>query len=149
MVATNLAALITRDLEKLKTEISSYKDEGALWQIKEGILNSGGNLALHLIGNLKHYVGFVLGDIPYTRERDKEFSNKNIPVNELLQSIEETIAAVNQTLDQITASDLGNLYPQAVLGYDMTVENFLLHLYGHLNYHLGQVNYHRRLIDGK
>ena len=128
--------------------IASYKEEHVMWQIKEGILNSGGNLALHLVGNLKHFVGFILGGIPYTRERDKEFSNKNIPLNELIRSIDETIAAINQTLVKITATDLENLYPQSPLGYDMTVENFLLHLYGHLNYHLGQVNYHRRLMEG-
>lgn len=147
MLLENLELLFARDLEKLKTEISSYKDEDKLWQIIDGISNPGGNLALHLVGNLKHFVGLVLGEFPYAREREKEFSSKNIPSAEIIQSIDETIFVVNQTLQKLTHDDLARAYPQQPFGYEMTTANFLLHLYAHLNYHLGQINYHRRIIE--
>lgn len=147
MLLENLQLLFTRDLEKLKTEVAGYKDEKKLWQIKEGIANSGGNLALHLIGNLKHFVGFILGEFPYARERDKEFSDKNIPVADILKWIDETIVVVKGSLQKLTHDDLKRMYPSQPLGYEMTTANFLLHLYAHLNYHLGQINYHRRIIE--
>ena len=147
MLLENLELLFARDLEKLKTEISSYKDENNLWQIRAGILNSGGNLALHLVGNLKHFVGLVLGEFSYSRERDKEFSNKNIPVADIIRSIDETITVVTATLSKLTHDDIARIYPQKPLGTEMTTANFLLHLYAHLNYHLGQINYHRRIVE--
>jgi hypothetical protein len=76
-----LLEIFERDLNKLLQEINLYKDENSLWQIKEGIGNSGGNLCLHLMGNLNHFMGAVLGGTGYVREREKEFSLKNIPKN--------------------------------------------------------------------
>ncbi len=146
MIQKNLARLFEKDLTKLKEEISLYKTESDLWIIQEGISNSGGNLCLHLVGNLKHFIGKTLGNIAYERQREKEFADKNIPSAVLIQSIDETIAAVTLTLGYLSEDDLNKLYPINVFGYEMTTEYFLLHLSGHLSYHLGQINYHRRLF---
>jgi uncharacterized damage-inducible protein DinB len=54
---------------------------------------------------------------------------------------------VRETLGKLAAADLTSQYPLQVLGYPMTTTYFLVHLYGHLNYHLGQVNYLRRLLQ--
>lgn len=142
-----LAALFERDLNKLKQEIKSYSSEADAWKTKEGISNSGGNLALHLVGNLKHFVGKTLGGIAYERNREKEFSDKDIPSETLLRMIDETLLAVKETLAKIEEKDLLLTYPVKVFADDMSTGQFLYHLYGHLNYHLGQVNYHRRLIN--
>ena len=56
MITDTLIMLFERDLQKLKTEIELYKDEDNLWLIKKGIDNSAGNLCLHLIGNLSHFI---------------------------------------------------------------------------------------------
>src|SRR6478736_5482309 len=101
MLQQTLIPLFERDLNKLKQEIAAYTNEADLWKIQDGILNSAGNLCLHLVGNLKHFVGKVLGNIPYERQRDKEFSDKDIPKEQLLQSIDETKDAVLTTLQQI------------------------------------------------
>jgi uncharacterized damage-inducible protein DinB len=142
-----LTQLFLRDLEKLKTEISSFKDEKKIWKISGEIKNSAGNLCLHLCGNLQHFIGAVLGNSGYIRNRDAEFSKKDVPIRELVAEIELTIKSVQKTLEQLKAEDLQKSYPENVLGYEMTTEFFLTHLATHLNYHLGQVNYHRRLID--
>lgn len=142
-----LSKLYLRDLEKLKTEITSYKNEGNLWKISGEILNSGGNLCLHLCGNLQHFIGAILGNSGYIRKRDEEFSKKNIPIRELVAEIELTIKVVQKTLAELKEDDLQKIYPINVFGYEMTTEYLLTHMAAHLNYHLGQLNYHRRFLD--
>jgi hypothetical protein len=80
------------------------------------------------------------------RDRPKEFASRNIPKAMLIQEIRKTREAVSTTLHKLDAVSLEKLYPEEVLGYPMTTAYFLIHLHGHLNYHLGQINYHRRLI---
>ena len=142
----DLIKLFERDLNKLIDEIKSYKDEKQIWLIKGEIKNSSGNLCLHLIGNLNHFIGAVLGKSNYLRNRNEEFSKKDVSVSELVKEIEKVKKMIDHSLKNIKDKDLDALYPIDVTGTPMTTRNFLLHLYGHLNYHLGQINYHRRLI---
>lgn len=146
MNTASLIEIFDRDLNKLITEINLYKDEERLWIIKDGIGNSAGNLCLHLIGNLNHFIGAILGNTGYVREREKEFSLKNIPRKELIQSIENTITVIKESLSKLTATDFEKLFPLEVFGKPMTTGFILLHLTTHLAYHLGQINYHRRLL---
>lgn len=150
----SLTKLFLKDLEKLKTEISSFKDEKNIWKISVDtslsggqVKNSAGNLCLHLCGNLQHFIGAVLGKSGYVRNRDAEFSRKNVPLEELIDEIEVTTKVVEKTLNELDESILPKTYPINVFGYEMTTEYFLIFLTTHLNYHLGQINYHRRLLD--
>ena len=142
-----LKQLFQRDLNKLKQEISSYQSEQQLWVIEKNIPNSAGNLCLHLVGNLKHFVGKVLGGTDFVRDRPSEFALKDIPKAELVRQVEETIVVVSTSLDKLTEEDLEKEYPEMVFGEKMSTGYFLVHLAMHLGYHLGQVNYHRRLLD--
>lgn len=148
MLTENLAILFERDLLKVKSEITAYTGESTLWMTAAQVSNSGGNLCLHLIGNLNHYIGGVLGSSGYTRNRPLEFSQKNIPSAELVSTIDQTIDLVTKTLRTMTQANLDMLYPEKVFDKEMSTEFFLLHLLAHLNYHLGQINYHRRILDG-
>lgn len=142
-----LIELFERDLNKLKTEISSYKNENNLWIIEKSISNSAGNLCLHLLGNLNHFVGAVLGSSGYVREREKEFSSKNIPCDKLVSEIENLLERIKQTIGKLNQEDFERNYPINVFQKEMTTGFFMIHLATHLNYHLGQINYHRRLLD--
>ena len=142
-----LIQLFERDLEKLKTEITSYKDENKMWEVSGDIGNSAGNLCLHICGNLQHFIGSVLGVSGYKRDRDSEFSRKNIPMDEIIRKIDHTIFTVKKTLIELDESKLDEIYPINIFGEEMTTGFFLAHLTTHLNYHLGQINYHRRLLD--
>ena len=148
MIITSLKTIYKRGLEKLRHEIESYKNEAAIWKVGGEITNSAGNLCLHLIGNLNAYIGAELGRSGYVRHRDLEFSTRDTPRVELLQAIDETLAVVISGLDKVTAEQLEADYPLVVFADKMTTGYFLIHLAGHLNYHLGQINYHRRLFDG-
>jgi len=147
MLIQTLKSLFTRDLNRLKVEIDSYRKESNLWVIEPDIANSAGNLCLHLIGNLNTYIGATLGDTNYVRNRQLEFSLKNIPQKELITKIEETIIVVEQTLDEITQEAIEAEYPLLVFEGKTSTEFLLIHLTTHLTYHLGQINYHRRLLD--
>ncbi len=149
MLRKVLAELYERDLTKLRDEVVQYENESDLWKIENGIANSAGNLCLHLTGNLKHFFGAVLGNSGYVRDRDAEFANKDVPRSEMIADIEVTKNVVLSTLAELTEEDLGKPYPIEVFGHPMTTGFFLTHLSTHLNYHLGQINYHRRLLAGK
>jgi len=142
-----LSKLFQRDLEKLKTEINSYKDEKKMWEVSGDIKNSAGNLCLHLLGNLQYFVGTILGESGYERNRDAEFSRKNVPVEKMQKEIDETIIIIKKTLNKLDEKRLKDIYPINVFGEEMSTGFFLTHLTTHLGYHLGQINYHRRLLD--
>ena len=145
----SLLQLFQRDIQKLYTEIELYQDESQLWEVLDGTSNSGGNLALHLMGNLNTYFGRNLGNTGYVRNREAEFADKNVPKEILLKSIQEVNQLVSQVLSTLTDEQMKAIYPENVLGYEMTTEYFLIHLHGHLTYHTGQINYHRRFLVNK
>ena len=147
MIISVLQKLYRRDLEKLKQEIMAYQREENLWIIDKNILNSGGNLCLHLVGNLNHFIGTILGETGYVRQRNLEFSSKNVPKTELVQQVEATRLMIEKVLNQLTERELAQEYPIIVFQEKMTTLFFLTHLSTHLSYHLGQINYHRRLLD--
>ena len=90
MNAITLISLFERDLNKLITEVELYKNEENLWIVENNITNSAGNLTLHLIGNLNTFIGKEIGKTAYIRDRDLEFSQKNVSRIELIQKINET-----------------------------------------------------------
>ena len=146
MLTDVLAKLYERDLAKLKAEIEQYPNEADLWKTSGEITNSAGNLTLHLIGNIKHFIGATLGNSGYIRNRDLEFSDTGVSLGSLLIGIDETAAVVASTLSRLSEADLEKTYPIEVFGEPLPTEFFLVHLAGHLNWHLGQINYHRRLL---
>lgn len=147
MLTETLIQIFTRDLNALKNEIESYSNQNNLWIVSKGISNSAGNLCLHLIGNLNHYIGATLGKSVYIRKRDLEFSLKNVPRAELIEKLDDTIIVVTSVLKNLTTTDLQKEYTHQMFKAPMTTEFFLIHLTTHLAYHLGQINYHRRLLD--
>ncbi|MDN3695514.1 DinB family protein [Chryseobacterium tructae] len=147
MITESIRSLFNRDLYKLKTEIESYQKEENLWKIDKSIANSAGNLCLHLVGNINHFIGAQLGNTGYIRHREQEFSLKDIPKAELIEKIEATITMIDMVLPQLPEEDLKKEYPLVVFENPMTTDYFLIHLVAHLDYHLGQINYHRRLLD--
>ncbi len=147
MLTQTLRTIFRRDLEQLKSELDLYQHEDRIWYTEKNITNSAGNLCLHLVGNLNAFIGAELGHTGYVRDRPLEFSAKDVPRPKLLTRVDETIVVVENTLDGITPAQLNADYPREVLGQVMTTEFFLVHLAAHLMYHLGQINYHRRLLD--
>jgi uncharacterized damage-inducible protein DinB len=145
MITETLISIYKRDLDKLKAEIDQYESDEKVWLAVTGITNSGGNLALHLVGNLKHFIGAVLGGTGYVRDRDAEFTSKSVSRAQLIAAVDETTEIVSTTLAKLNGDELAATYPIDVFGQPMTTEYFIIHLATHFNYHLGQINYHRRL----
>ena len=141
--------VIARELKALRREVESYPSDAHLWEIPDGISNPGGNLALHLAGNLQYFIGNVLGKNGYVRNRDAEFASRDVPRAELLREIDNAITAVQTGMSKISEADLSKPYPEKVGGVSESTGAFLAHFATHLAYHLGQVDYHRRIMTGE
>lgn len=147
MLIEILNELFERDLNKLIAEIGQYKDEDDLWKVSAGISNAAGNLCLHLVGNLNHFIGATLGNTGYVRHRDDEFSLKNIPRMDLVTNIKNCTLIIKSVLNKLPEIELEYDFPLEVFGRKVKTGFMLVHLASHLNYHLGQINYHRRLLS--
>ena len=147
-MTNDLQALFRRDLDKLIAELELFESDAALWVVAAGVSNAAGKLVLHIVGNLNHFIGVGLGGTDFRRDRPAEFASRDIPKRQLILQLEETKTMLTTVLPQLNAARLEGIYPEEVLGYPITTRYFLIHLYGHLNYHLGQVNYLRRVLHG-
>lgn len=145
--STELASLFSRDLNRLRKQIDSFPNDEALWQTLPGVINPAGNLALHIEGNLREYVGRQLGQVPYSRTRDLEFSLKGLSRDEVGSRLEELSQTIPSIIERLSQDQMEMEYPQVVLDAAMSTQQFLFHLYGHLNWHLGQMDYLRRVLE--
>lgn len=143
-----LQSLFARDLERLHEEVVAYAEDRNLWLALPGTINSGGNLALHLVGNLNTYICDQIGKSGYVRDRAAEFNRKDVPRAELLKMIAATKTQLFDALAQMPTDQLDEEYPVLVFPEPMATGWFLFHLHSHLAYHLGQINYHRRIAEG-
>ena len=141
-----LSKLYEQGLTKLRSEVESYPSEVELWKTGGNIPNSAGNLVLHIVGNLNHFLGATIGGTGYIRDRESEFSSGEVSKQQLLNEIDNALIVVKDALGKLDASDLSNTYPIQFQNEDDSTEYVLNYLLGHLNYHLGQIDYHRRLL---
>ncbi len=147
-VARNLALLFRRDLSRLIQQIDAFPDDETLWRTIPGIANSAGNLALHIEGNLREYIGRQIGRLPYHRMRELEFSSRGLPRAELRARAVELQEVISSVVGELSSQEMQSEYPEVVLEIPLSTQEFLIHLYGHLNWHLGQVDYLRRMLSG-
>jgi uncharacterized damage-inducible protein DinB len=140
--------LLDRDLDAMQQEIAAYPSDEALWTTPAGIANAGGTLALHLAGNLRHFIGALLGGSGYVRDRAYEFSARGLTRAAVNAELADAQRQVTEALTALDPARLDAPFPQAVMETTLPTQAFLLHLCTHLTYHLGQVDYHRRLTTG-
>lgn len=145
-IAAELAALYRRDLTRLVQELEAFPSGEALWQNLPAVHNSAGNLALHLEGNLREFIGRQLGGVPYTRQRELEFSRRDLATDEMIQRIEGVRDLVPNVIATLSTAQLEAVYPEPVFGAPISTQQLLMSLHGHLNYHLGQIDYLRRIL---
>jgi hypothetical protein len=141
----NYKEFFEQNLELLSEELDLFEDENDIWKISGSINNTCGNLAMHLCGNLKHYIGFAIGKTDYKRNRDLEFSIKGLSRNEIKNEINSTADTILPILDKLSQDDLTKKYEYNFFGDDENIGYVLMRLAAHFSYHLGQINYFRRL----
>ncbi len=147
MLQQYLATQYEAALLQLKNEINSYTHKEHVWEVKNQISNSGGALTLHLLGNINHFIGAVLGNTGYVRQRDKEFSDRDVPTGKMMKEVDETIYRVKNIISNLTDAQLYGEYPLNDGKPAKITATRLVQVLAHLNYHVGQINYHRRLLD--
>ncbi len=148
MLSETLSAILRRDLAALRRELEAYPDEAAIWQSAPGVPNSGGVLTRHLCGNLQHFLGACLGGTGYQRDREAEFGAPPTSRAALLAELAATEAAVLGTLRRLTPHELEARFPEVVAGLEFQGADLLVHLAVHCAFHLGQIDYHRRILTG-
>ena len=147
-ISSELAALYTRDLARLVRQLDAL-DDAHLWQVLPGVTNSAGNLLLHLNGNLREFIGRQLGGVPYVRDRPREFAAKDVSRTAMQAELVELGSLVPGVIGRMSEGRWSETFPENVLGEPLTNRQFVTHLYGHLNYHLGQIDYLRRVLTGE
>lgn len=147
MLNTILANLYENDLRILINEVSQFKDEENLWRTAGTVKNSSGNLVLHITGGLNHYFGAMLAQTGYIRNRDEEFSKKGVTREDLRAGLEALIPMIIRTLNAMTQKEMEADFPVIFDGEKKPAMYVVVRLYAHLDYHLGQVNYLRRILE--
>lgn len=148
MLSSTLRVLLMRDLRAVRRELDAYPDDASVWRAVPGLPNTAGTLALHVAGNLRHFVGAMLGRDGYVRDRDAEFARRDVPRSELLAGIDAAIAAVDRALPAVEDALLERPWPEPIAKRTVRARDFAVHLVAHLAYHLGQMDYHRRMVTG-
>jgi len=146
MQADDLRAVMVRDLHDLVREVQAYPDDASPWRPVPGLANSGGTLVLHLAGNIRHFIGALLGGSGYVRDREAEFGRRDVPRAELVAEVEKAVADVERVMPTLSTAMLAADFPVPMAGRTFTTARWLSHLVSHLAYHLGQVDYHRRMV---
>ena len=144
----DLSFLFQRELDALSREVALYPSDEDVWRPVPGQPNVGGTLALHLCGNLRHFIGAVLGGSGYVRSRELEFSLRGVARHDLLAQVAAAKTEVMAALAQVGDEMMEQRYPLEYGRAIVRVDVFLLHLLSHLAFHLGQVDYHRRAATG-
>jgi uncharacterized damage-inducible protein DinB len=144
----DVRVLLVRDIEALQREVQMFPDDASLWVTREGVANPAGNLALHIAGNIRHFIGFTLGGIPYKRDRDGEFSRRGLSRLEVVSELDAALAVVHDVLPRVTRDQLEAEWREAPTPVPVTTRRFVMHLCTHTAFHLGQAGYIRRIVTG-
>lgn len=140
---------LARELDAFCREIEAFPDDESIWRTVPGISNSCGNLALHVAGNLQHFVGARLGATGYVRDRDREFSERSGTRGDLVVELRRAREVVTTVLGRLPDAAWDQMYPEVVGGARLPTGVFLVHLASHLAFHLGQAGYLRRVLTGE
>jgi len=144
----DIELMLLRELEGFEREVSLYADDEILWRTVPGVTNSAGNLAMHVTGNLQHYIGAVLGSTGYVRNRDAEFARRSGTRAEVLAELRNAARVVRDVLPKLTDERLSGEFPELIMGMRFRTGAFLVHLCAHAGFHLGQAGYLRRALTG-
>lgn len=145
-LALNAQALLLRELAALKRELQTYPDDASVWVLPEGMPNSAGTLVLHLCGNLQFFIGARLGGSGYVRDRPREFAARDLSRDELLAELGEAESAVRLGLSVVTDAQMASRFPDPIGEHTFETGDLVMHICSHAAYHLGQIDYHRRVV---
>ena len=147
-VAADVRRLLLREVATFRREVELFPDDESLWKTVPGVTNSAGNLALHIAGNLRHFVGAVLGKTGYVRDREAEFATRSGTREMVVKALDAALADVDTTLASLDDAAMAAPYTSGPKGVEVTTQRWLIHLATHAAFHLGQAGYLRRIITG-
>ena len=140
-VANGLAAYYEYVAKDLHRWVDALTNE-QFWRKPYPYGNSVGHLVLHLTGNLSYYIGALVAETGYVRDRDKEFTDTHPPhKDEALRAFDQTVAMVVATIRKQSEEDWAKAYtaerePEAQNRFQVFVR-----CAGHAYHHVGQIVY--------
>lgn len=149
VLGENLSILLLRELATFERELALFPDDETIWKTTHGMGNPAGNLALHVAGNLQHYVGAVLGGTGYARHRELEFSRRSGTRSDVAAELRAAARAVREVLPELSEERFAVPFPEELNGLSLRTDRFLMHLCVHAGYHLGQAASVRRVLTGE
>lgn len=149
MITSVLIDLYTREIDKLKNEVLNFESDEQLWKTPEPQITPAGNTCLYLAGTLQHYIGNIMGDSGYIRNKEAEMKARNVPRERLLEEIDNTKQVVIDTLEQISKTELQKVFPTNEFEEPITTEFYLIHLLKNVGFHVGQISVLRQLASAK
>ncbi|HEX2863493.1 MAG TPA: DinB family protein, partial [Deinococcales bacterium] len=138
-----------RDIATLERELDLYPDDASVWAEPPGLPNPAGTLFLHLAGSLQHFFGAALGGLGYVRDRDAEFRQRGLPRADLRAQLAAARRGVEAAFGRLGEADLDREFPVRFADAPFSTRLTLLQFASHLAYHLGQIDYHRRVVTGQ
>lgn len=141
-------AALAGELDVLRDAVKTLAEplsEEQFWKkpIEPG--NSFGHLVLHLTGNLSHFAGARLGGTGYVRDREREFTETQVPTKAVaLARLDEAVATFRRVVEGLPEERFAQPHPDAQMG---TVANALVRLVAHFALHRGQMSYIGRMVN--
>ncbi|HEY7307925.1 MAG TPA: DinB family protein [Gemmataceae bacterium] len=150
-MTTDTTALVRtaliEELEQLRDQVRTLAEplsEREFWTKPLDPGNSVGHLVLHLTGNLNYFVGAQLGGSGYVRDREREFTETQLPSKgDALQKLDDAVTMFRKVVSGLSAEQLAAAHPETRFG---VVMNALIHLLAHFALHRGQMSYIVRLV---
>lgn len=131
---------------QIRAAVDTLTDEQIWWRPNEES-NSVGNIVLHLIGSLNHFLNRNIGGIDYNRNREAEFAERRaIPKAELMALFDDMVARAERTFDGLTPERFSDPSPEPKM-HHIVLED-LLSVLAHLASHTGQVVWIAKMFNG-
>jgi uncharacterized damage-inducible protein DinB len=145
-IRTARLQLMGEFLPKFHSCLDQLSDDEVWWRSHETD-NSVGNLLLHLTGNMRQWIIAGIGGRDFTRDRDKEFSERRrIPRAELLEVFEKTVQEADAVLGSFDTQKLTEV--RHFQKWDYTCLYAISHVVEHVSHHLGQIIFITKLKKG-
>lgn len=123
--------------------LSDTMSEEQFWTRPFPYGNSFGHLTLHIIGNLNHFIGAMIANSKYVRDREREFNDDTRPSKEaVLRELDQAVALAVETIKTQTDEDWSiNIDANVSAGFVKDRFSVLLRSATHFHHHVGQMIY--------
>ena len=140
-------SLVEQYQNSIRADFQAIPDD-SIWKCPVPGQVSPANQVLHLTGNLRHFMGHLVGGSDYKRDRDREFKTEPSATKaEILAGWETACEETREVLQDLDDDQLLKEAPVERFPGGVPVHRYILRLLGHLTYHAGQIRSLYRILQ--